>query len=493
MIASISRRHCLAVALGVSAATVLVPPAAGQGRDPGRLVTGEDARADLSALYTGLEQAHYDLFAHRPRQDYDRLYARTQALLAGPVDRDRLAQLFQAFTAYGQVGHARMDAPTTAFVQRMRAGGRLLPVFVRVDDGRVLLMATADLQGRFPAGAELLSLNGEAISIWLDRLSVWVSGERPYMIHAQMESAFPVLLGFALGDVEAIDAEVRLPDGARIEGRIAAVTLSERAALREAWPVSSPGVDFGAREFRLLDDGVAYLRPGAFAEHPAAADGGQGFVAFVDEAFTRALAAGATDMLIDLRNNPGGDNSFSDPMVAWFATRPFRFASRFMLRASPQAKAWYRHAAAGEDVDPVLARLAAAEAVQPDGARYPFEIAMVDPRADRRFDGRVHVLVNRHSYSNATSVAALVQDYGFATVLGEETADVPTTYASILSFDLPRTGFAVTFPKSRIVRPDGDERLIGVVPDQVLPREPIASARDVVMDAALATIRGARI
>lgn len=491
MTASISRRRCLAVAGAAMVATV-ARPAESFGQMPEALISEADARADLSALYVGLEQAHYDLFAHRSRHDYDRLYSDTLAVISGPVDRDRLARLFQAFTAYGQVGHARIDAPTAAFVQGLQAGGRLLPVFIRVDEGRVLLTATADAGGRLPAGAELLSLNGEAMSVWLDRLSVWVSGERPYMIHAQMESAFPVLLGFALGDVDAVDAAARLPDGSRVEARIAAVTLAGRRALREAWPTSSPDVDFDAREFRLLERGVAYLRPGAFAEPSTTTAGEPGFTAFVDDAFTRAIGAEVTDMLIDLRNNPGGDNSFSDPMIAWFATRPFRFASSFRLRASPQAKAWYRKTATAAADDSVLAALAAAEAAQPDGARYPFELPLVEPRADQRFEGRVHLLVNRHSYSNAASVAALVQDYGFGTILGEETADVPTTYASVLSFDLPRTGFTVTFPKSRIVRPNGDERLLGVVPDQRLPREPISSDHDEVLDAALMKIRDAR-
>jgi hypothetical protein len=35
----------------------------------------------------------------------------------------------------------------------------------------------------------------------------------------------------------------------------------------------------------------------------------------------------ARRLIIDLRGNPGGDNLFSDVMVSWFATRPFRFAS----------------------------------------------------------------------------------------------------------------------------------------------------------------------
>ncbi|GAA0649520.1 hypothetical protein GCM10009101_23890 [Brevundimonas lenta] len=459
-------------------------------QDPAPVLSAEDARADLDALYAGLEQAHYDLFAHRSRADYDRLHADMRAGITGPITRDEAAELFQQFTAYGRIGHARIDAPTTAFVTRLRGGGRLLPLFVRIDGGRVLLTAAADVEGRFPAGTEIVSLNGEDASVWLERLGAWVSAERPYMTHALMEQSFPVLLGFALPDADGIDVVGRRPDGAIVEGRIPAVTLAGRQALRTAWP--TPALDLSGREFRLLGDGVAYLRPGPFEEHPDAASGGPGFTAFVDDAFGRAIQAGSTDMIIDLRNNAGGDNSFSDPMVAWFADRPFRFASSFTLRASPQAKAWYARLEGEGAPDDILARLAAAEAAQPDGVRYPFELGMNAPRPEPRFHGRVHVLVNRHSYSNATSVAALIQDYGFGEVVGEETADVPTTYASIISFDLPRTGFTVTFPKSRIVRPNGSEAVAGVVPDRVLPREPIGTGEDVVLAQTIAAIRADR-
>ena len=482
-----------AAGLALAAACVLAPlGASAQEPEPEALISVADARADLDALYSGLEQAHFDLFAHRPKADYDRLYTELRDGITAPMPRAAAASLYQRLAAYGRVGHARLDAPTVAFVQHIQAGGRILPVFVRVDDGRVMLTSTADAQGRFRAGTEVLTLNGEPAALWLDRLGSWVSAERPYMTHAQMEETFPVLLWFALGDADGIGISGRGPDGAPVEGRIPAVTLAGHGANQAAWATPSPGTDFSAREFRVVEGAIAYLRPGAFQEHPAAATGEPGFVAFVDDAFTRAINAGATDMVIDLRNNPGGDNSFSDPMVAWFADRPFRFASSFRLRASPQTKAWYLTHPGDGSADDIGTRLAAAEAAQPDGARYAFELAWVAPRVGPRFNGRVHVLVNRHSYSNATSTAALIQDYGFGAILGEETADVPTTYASVLSFDLPHTGFAVTFPKSRIVRPNGDERLIGVIPDHVLPREPIGASGDVVLDQALARIRSAR-
>jgi hypothetical protein len=126
-------------------------------------------------------------------------------------------------------------------------------------------------------------------------------------------------------------------------------------------------------------------------------------------------------------------------MVAWFATRPFRFASSFMLKASAATKADYARQRADPSIDADFRRQIEAEMREPNGARYKYELPLNQPHAEPRFHGRVWVLVNRHSYSNATSVAALVQDYGFGKIMGEETADVASNYASIQSFTLPAT------------------------------------------------------
>jgi hypothetical protein len=76
-------------------------------------------------------------------------------------------------------------------------------------------------------------------------------------------------------------------------------------------------------------------------------------------------------------------------------------------------------------------------------------IPLVEPREGRRFTGAVCLLINRQSYSNAVLVAAIAQDYGFATVIGEETADLASTFGAAEKFTLPGTGIEVSFPKAR--------------------------------------------
>jgi C-terminal processing protease CtpA/Prc len=195
--------------------------------------------------------------------------------------------------------------------------------------------------------------------------------------------------------------------------------------------------------------------------------------------------------VLDLRDNPGGDNSFSDPMIAWFATRPFRFASDYRLKASVVARQALARIAA-EYPGGISAQMLEAMRDRADGERFAFPIPDVQPREGTRYTGRVWALVNRHTNSNATAVAAIVQDYGFATVLGEETSDVPAGYGSIAQFTLPNTGIGVTYPKSHFVRPSGDTAARGVVPTYRIARPVVPAPEDAVLDTAIMYIRSRR-
>ena len=77
----------------------------------------------------------------------------------------------------------------------------------------------------------------------------------------------------------------------------------------------------------------------------------------------------------------------------------------------------------------------------------------------------MYALINRQSYSQAAVTAAQLQDYKLATLVGEETADYPSLYASVFRYTLPITGIEVQIAKGYIVRVNGSERAEGVLPD----------------------------
>ena len=119
-------------------------------------------------------------------------------------------------------------------------------------------------------------------------------------------------------------------------------------------------------------------------------------------------------------------------------------------------------------------------------------MAHAQPRAGRRFTGRVWLLIDRQSYSNTVSVAALVQDYGFGKVLGEPTSDMASTYGAMERFTLANTELSVGFPKARIVRPNGDRRSRGVTPDIPIRSPIVQTPADEMLASTIAAVKARR-
>jgi len=472
--------HKFFLAMAVALAACATPAPAPEG-----VIAPAALREDFRALYEGLQAAHYDLYANTPRAAYDRLYADMAAQINAPMTPFEAQVFFQRFAAAGRVAHARLEFPSAAFDAFREGGGLAFPLSVRIDAGRVFVTENLSVRDDIEAGDEISSLNGQPMGEWLPRLRAHISADTDYLADAQIDQMFAALLWLELGEAATFDIGLRKGDGRTAHLTLAGRSrIDMRAAAAEAPPTLS--IDPTERLARMLPGDVAYLRPGIFMNYPGDDPyDTTAFHAFIDTSFTHFIEAGATTLLVDLRNNPGGDNSFSDHMIAWFADEPFRFTSDFRIRVSPQTTASNAARLTEASADSVSRRLAELYADAAPGDIVSFEIAMAQPRAGQRFTGSVFALINRGSYSNTVSVAAILQDYGFGDILGEATSDLATTYGAMERFTLRNTGFSVGYPKAYILRPNGDTRVAGVNPDVFIATPIVQGADDPVLQEAL--------
>jgi hypothetical protein len=85
-------------------------------------------------------------------------------------------------------------------------------------------------------------------------------------------------------------------------------------------------------------------------------------------------------------------------------------------------------------------------------------------------------------------VASILKDYGFATLIGEETSFNPSNCGGVHTFELPNTHVEVMYPKMCGVRPNGDAIPHGVIPDHEV-FEDYFTDEDEILQAALRIIR----
>ncbi|WP_338245011.1 S41 family peptidase [Aurantiacibacter hainanensis] len=480
-----------------SAAILLATPLAAQDSAACEdCYTAEEAQEDLSTLYARLQEEHVDLFARRSRTEYD---AHVEALLAridGSMPRDEFHLMLHEAMAFGNIGHAKTEVAMGDVFAHVGEGGTIIPLSVTYRDD---MMVTDNWSGpgdALPPGSRITALGGMPVSEFEARARQIISADSTRLLRSQIALGMPAYLHLVFGPVESLQVEYIAPDGEIGTHEVAGMGLGEMYAMQEERALPSPGRRPSARIHRDMGTGVFYLQPGPFSatEEERGEDGEAYTIApfrdFIDEAFVALTASGASDLVIDLRDNGGGDASFSDLIIARLVDRPYRYASRYAVRAGPNTKAAWSDWEG--DPDSFAGRIASALASAAVGERVEIDLPETQPITDNAFDGRVWVLVNQHSYSNAAVIGALMQDLGIATILGEETSDPPTTYGAVESFELPHSGASIIYPKAYMVRHSGDESARGVVPDFVIAPNPVGSGDDVMLETALAQIRASR-
>lgn len=434
----------------------------------------EQLQQDLSQLYSDLKASHYNLFANVSERDYDDKFASIRAKLTKPLSKLQAHILFQQFVAFGKVAHANIAFPNKAYEEYRSNGGKAFPIYVKINNGK--WMVSEDYSSNaLPKNTVITHINNVPVDKLLSTLLEYISADTPAIASSLLEFQLPQYL-WLLGQQPGMHSNVT---NVTVELNSKSKTVKVEHLTLEALKTqisakaNNDNENSGKlRDYRMLSSNIAYLKPGPFynAEQPADVWNNSNYVEFIDQAFAHFLEQNAKTLVIDVRNNPGGTNSFSDPLIAWFATKPFKFASKFLIKSSKHAELSNKRRmdSSSNDDDTTSAQLAKSYANHPFGSTFAFPLDEALPRTDKQFTGKVYVLIDRSSYSNAVSLAAIVKDYGFGKVIGEPTVDFATTYASMETFTLKNSGIEVGFPKAHIIRPSGDLEAGPVYPDILL-------------------------
>ncbi|WP_162052261.1 S41 family peptidase [Pontibacter pamirensis] len=441
-----------------------------------------DVQADLEYLYKTLEDTHYNLYAYVSKSKYDKVYR----AIYRSIDKDSLnlletTKLFQKLTATGNVGHSEVDFPVQPYIAFAQNGGKVFPLELAFEDGVAYVRKSYTGNPSVIAGDQVLSIEGKPIKSIQQAIHPYLSAERPYFKNAKLEFwSFPRLYWSVFGARETFKVKIKSAEGRTETHILAAIPVMEYETERGGEILTNE------RSFKYFD-AVAYLNPGPFSSSEAG--GEDRFKAFVDSAFTDINAKATQTLVIDLKNNAGGHNAYSDFLISYFADRPFRWYSAFQLKTSKILKEQTKLNATEAEMDNYTKAILSHK----EGEIFAYDQPIQDPAPEaKRYKGKVYVLVNRQTYSMAAVSAALIQDYDFAKIVGEETGDVPTLYASQFSFSLPRTGIIVKVPKGYIVRPNGDEKLSGVKPDHMV-KDHLLDDKDEILTYTLDTLLNATV
>ncbi len=425
--------------------------------------SAKEVKIDMEYLRSTLEASNYNLYAYTNKEVFDSVYKNINNSINDSLTSLQVYRFFQPYVALAKIGHCQMEFPWGEYYgYYLKQGGTIFPLDLSISNSMVFVKNNCSNDSLIDVGDEILSLNEKPIKKVLAEMYNFVSGESEYHKNSVIESiTFAKIFWSMYGKCDVFNLEIRKKDGKIINTKLSAISGFEFDA-KNPNPLYSLN-----REFRFIN-GIAYMQPGVFVNAKGNHDmmnhemlDNTEFRQFIDSAFSAFHQKKVKNLIIDLRNNWGGDNSFSDYMIAYFASNPFYFCSKFKVKTSQVTKDFWK------DVnDSSLQDMKQKILSHKNGEIFDITFTKNQPRTDSLiFTGKVYVLINRYSYSNTTSAAAIIKDYGFGILIGEETPDLPSAFGATHLFKLPNTQLSVQYPKGFSIRPNGDISPKGVMPD----------------------------
>lgn len=239
------------------------------------------------------------------------------------------------------------------------------------------------------------------------------------------------------------------------------------------FPEKSKGLDNKESLDKILEDTkntiryqnyeqqIGYLKVNYFAI------GRQEFAVLIDSIFNLINKDSVINLIIDIRNNPGGDSYLADYLISNIYDKPYKGSSKIQVKRSTQ-NGIYTEGMFSWWFKPFIKSIKNFRDYYntPIGEIYNDIKGLKSPmNVPHRYKGNVYLLINYYTGSTALGLATVFKDYNIGKIIGEETSSEVNEFGDIIPFDLPNSKLWIWCSTKRYIRPSGEITVGGLKPD----------------------------
>ena len=427
-------------------------------------------------------QEDYSIFRKALETTYPSLYRFTDSVIRAQYLDDRFKSLDHPesemefyklidLTCASINDEHLIPQPSKAYYSSLQTTHHYLPFSFKIVDRRFYVLKTAQTNGPIPVGSEILSINGRSVEEILNILLPTIPSDgyqQTFNIRhledysmTEEDNLFDLNYPIFIEDTATYRIEFIAP-GNQSEKKIATISGLDYRSYKNFFYSRNKLV--APLEFKYLKKDIAYLRISSFLKwHRNRFK--QDFDRLYDSVFSELKTRHTQNLILDLRNNEGGDGT-GEKLLGYLLTKPYTAyaAAELKFVGYPPVASYLEN---GKDL------FFADSLVYPTHTgSYELKKAYMPLLGEQQQDkdhyqGKLYVLINGASGSMAAVVASLLKGNGRGVFIGEESGGamegatarygasliLPNSKINV-HFGLLKTTRAVAFTKGRGVFPD---------------------------------------
>jgi len=432
-------------------------------------------KEDAVLLRNILEADHPSLYWYTPKDSIDAAFDATINSLADSLTELQFRNKISRMVAAIHCGHTAVKSSKgyTLFYATHRTTQFPLTIKAWGKDSFVVAGNAIRTDTVFKRGTIITSINGRTNKQVLDSMFQYIStdGYADNFKYQLVSIYFPLFYGISIGLKDSNIIKYIDPSGIERTGVIKnfkpepdtsknksvnniPFPKPTRKQIREAKKRNGNALTFDSSN-------TAYLQLVTFS--------GGGLRSLFKTSFAEMQQRHATNLVIDIRANSGGNIGASANLVRYLVQHPFRLAD--------SVSAVTRRLQYGRYIHPALiykALMLFTTNKKADG-RYHFgylERHVFQPKKQLHFDGNIYIIQGGFTFSAATMFVSQLKGQSNVTVIGEETGggNYGNSSVHLPSIILPNSHIEIVLPVYRIVNNAArlkDGR--GIVPDIYVP------------------------
>lgn len=429
-----------------------------------RKFSPEQLKEDLRYFIQTAESIHPNLYHSVSREEINAHRLELESQITDSMNALEFGRLVIPLSTRFSDGHTSLWFPYNEAAKAYSKEARF-PFTVAIIGRQVFIAKNYSKESALEVWDEILEINGQSASDLLDELLLYKNGELESFRLRSIENMFSFFLWLVKGWGTQFDLVLKRGEQefhqtlkGLLPGELKKTGITGPSPANYSF--SMINAETGLLDFRSMVNS-------------------KNFKHFLDSTFQLLQEHEAKNLIIDIRNNGGGNSRLGDLLFDYITDQSYKQVDQVIIKTSSVSKSfvksrlkWYMY-----PLYPLVwvNKQAKASLGKKDGSLTEIQgsESKVHQHKKNRFEGKVYLLIGPGTFSSANMLAAAFSCYQMGTVIGEESGEPLISYGELIYFKLPNTrADAWSSSKSFFLAcSDPNRPNQGVLPDyEVIPK-----------------------